>query len=117
MTGTDMTKQWLHSSHADRITKLGMTCLTSAFTVGTGRTASDNAGVAFLSRFLLVLVICVLFAAILILTCAWLETIHVDVKLRVPLYEITKNTLLVFARVEPVMAECLQTSPFFSYAP
>lgn len=70
MTGTDMTKQWLHSSHADRITKLGMTCLTCPFTVGKGRTASDNAGVALLSRLLLVQVLCALFAAILLLTCA-----------------------------------------------
>ena len=70
MAGTDMTKQWLNSSHADHITKLGMTCLTCPFTVGKRRTASDSAGVALLSHFLLVQALCVLFAAILILTCA-----------------------------------------------
>ena len=70
MTGTDMTKQWLHGSHADRITKLGMACLTSPFTVGIRRTASDNAGIALLSRFLLVQALYALFAAILLLTCA-----------------------------------------------
>ena len=70
MTGTDMTKQWLNVSHADGITKLGMACLTSPFTVGIRRTASDNAGVTLLSRLLLVQVLCALFAAILLLTCA-----------------------------------------------
>ena len=69
MTGTDMTKQWLNVSHADGITKLGMACLTSPYTVGIRRTASDNAGVTLLSR-LLVQVLCALFAAILLLTCA-----------------------------------------------
>lgn len=70
MTGTDMTKQWLHGSRADRITKLGMPCLTCPFTVGIRRTASDNAGVALLSRLLLVQALYALFAAILLLTCA-----------------------------------------------
>ena len=70
MTGTNITKQWLHGSHADRITKLGMPCLTFPFTVGKGRTASDNAGIALLSRFLLVQALYALFAAILLLTCA-----------------------------------------------
>ena len=70
MTGTDMTKQWLNVSHADGITKLGMACLTSPYTVGKGRTASDNAGIALLSRFLLVQALYALFAAILLLTCA-----------------------------------------------
>lgn len=70
MAGTDMTKQWLNSSHADGITKLGMACLTSPHIVATGRTLPDNAGVALLSHFLLVQALCVLFAAILILTCA-----------------------------------------------
>ena len=70
MTGTDMTKQWLNISHADGITKLGMACLTSPYTVGIRRTASDNAGVTLLSRLLLVQVLCALFAAILLLTCA-----------------------------------------------
>ena len=70
MTGTEMTKQWLNVSHADGITKLGMACLTSPYTVGIRRTASDNAGVTLLSRLLLVQVLCALFAAILLLTCA-----------------------------------------------
>lgn len=70
MAGTDMTKQWLNSSHADHITRLGMACLTSPHIVATGRAPPDNAGVALLSHFLLVQALCVLFAAILILTCA-----------------------------------------------
>ena len=70
MAGTDMTKQWLNSSHADHITRLGMACLTNPLSVETGRTLPDNAGVALLSHFLLVHALCVLFAAILIMTCA-----------------------------------------------
>ena len=70
MTGTEMTKQWLNVSHADGITKLGMACLTSPFTVVTSKLPSDNAGVTLLSRLLLVQVLCALFAAILLLTCA-----------------------------------------------
>ena len=70
MTGTDMTKQWLNVSHADGITKLGMACLTSPYTVVTSKLPSDNAGVTLLSRLLLVQVLCALFAAILLLTCA-----------------------------------------------
>ena len=70
MTGTEMTKQWLNVSHADGITKLGMACLINPLSVATRRTASDNAGVTLLSRLLLVQVLCALFAAILLLTCA-----------------------------------------------
>lgn len=115
MTGTDITKQWLHSSHADRITKLGMTSLGSESAV-----IANQMFIMQESHYFPVFrasshrsFCCDTYADLR-------KERHVTCRGKaacVPLHGITKITLLVFARAASVMAECLQTFPFFSYAP